>query len=60
VPDDCLNRLCIVKLANDGPILVKELHRGYQPNRYLLASWNAPPIEDVDLEWAAAVLSIRP
>jgi len=60
VPDDCLNRLCIVKLANDGPILVKELHRGYAPNRYLLASWNAPPIENADLEWAAAVLSIRP
>ncbi|MHA1599974.1 MAG: XRE family transcriptional regulator [Alphaproteobacteria bacterium] len=60
VPDDCLNRLCIVKLANDGPILVKELHRGYQPNSYLLASWNAPPMEDVDIEWAAVVLSIRP
>jgi len=60
VPDDCLNRLCIVKIADDGPILVKELHRSYQPNRYLLASWNAPPMEDVDLEWAATVLSIRP
>ena len=60
VPDDCLNRLCIVKVADDGPLLVKELHRGYQPNRYLLASWNAPPMEDVSLDWAAAVLSIRP
>jgi len=60
VPEDCLNRLCIVKIADDGPLLVKELHRGYQPNRYLLASWNAPPMEDVSIEWAAAVLSIRP
>lgn len=60
VPDDCLNRLCVVKLADDGPILVKELHRGYQPSSYLLASWNAPPMEDVEIEWAAAVLSIRP
>ncbi|HEY5597329.1 MAG TPA: LexA family transcriptional regulator [Kiloniellales bacterium] len=60
VPDDCLNRLCIVKVADDGPILVKELHRGYHPNRYLLASWNAPPMEDIGLDWAAPVLSIRP
>lgn len=60
VPDDCLNRLCVVKLADDGPILVKELHRGYRPNSFLLASWNAPPMEDVDIEWAATVLSIRP
>jgi repressor LexA len=60
VPDDCLNRLCIVKLANDGPLLVKELHRGYQPNSFMLASWSAPPMEDVSLEWAAPVLSIRP
>ncbi len=27
VPEACLNRLCIVKLADDGPVLVKELHR---------------------------------
>jgi DNA-binding XRE family transcriptional regulator len=60
VPDDCLNRLCIVKVADDGPILVKELRRGYRPNRYLLTSWNAAPIEDVSLDWAAPVLSIRP
>ena len=60
VPEDCLHRLCIVRVANDGPLLAKELHRGYQPNRYLLASWNAPPMEDVGLDWAAAVLSIRP
>ncbi|MGH7187326.1 MAG: XRE family transcriptional regulator [Pseudomonadota bacterium] len=60
VPDDCLNRLCIVKLADDGPILVKELHKGYRPNRYILTSWNAPPLQDVGLDWAAPVLSIRP
>ncbi len=60
VPETCLNRLCIVKLADDGPILVKELHRGYREGHFVLSSWNAPPIEDVRLDWAAPVLSIRP
>jgi transcriptional regulator with XRE-family HTH domain len=60
VPDECLNRLCVVKLADDGPVLVKEVHRGYRPNHFVLASWSAPPIEDVRLDWAAPVLSIRP
>jgi transcriptional regulator with XRE-family HTH domain len=60
VPEACLNRLCIVKLANDGPVLVKELQRGYRAGHFVLSSWNAPPIEDVRLDWAAPVLSIRP
>ncbi len=60
VPDGCLNRLCIVKLAEDGPILVKEVRRGYRPNHFVLTSGTAPPLEDVRLDWAAAVLSIRP
>lgn len=60
VPDHCLNRLCVVKLADDGPMLVKEVRRGYRPHHFILASWNAPPIEDVRLDWAASVLSIRP
>lgn len=60
VPEACLNRLCIVKLAGDGPILVKELRRGYRADHFVLSSWNAPPLEDVRLDWAAPVLSIRP
>ncbi len=60
VPDACLNRLCIVKLAEDGPVMVKEVRRGYRANHFVLTSWNAPPLEDVRLDWAARVLSIRP
>ncbi len=60
VPEACLNRLCIVKLADDGPVMVKELHRGYRQGHFVLSSWNAPPLEDVRLDWAAPVLSIRP
>ncbi len=60
VPEACLNRLCIVKLADDGPILVKELRRGYREGHFVLSSWNAPPLDDVRVDWAAPVLSIRP
>ncbi len=60
VSEGCLNRLCVVKLADDGPILVKEMRRGYRTNHFLLTSWSAPPREDVRVEWAAPVLSIRP
>lgn len=60
VQDDCLNRLCIVKVADEGPILVKELRRGYRRNHFVLSSWSAPPMEDIRLDWAAPVLSIRP
>lgn len=60
VPEECLNRLCVVKVVDDGPMLVKEVRRGYRPHHFVLASWNAPPLEDVRLDWAAPVLSIRP
>jgi hypothetical protein len=60
VPEACLNRLCVVKLADDGPLLVKELRRSARGDRFVLASWNGPPIEDARLAWAAPVLSIRP
>lgn len=60
VSEACLNRLCIVKVADEGPTLVKELRRGYRANHFVLLSWSAPPLEDVRLDWAAPVLSIRP
>ena len=60
VPEACLNQLCIVKLADDGPVLVKELRRGARGDRFVLASWNGPPIENARVDWAAPVLSIRP
>ncbi len=60
VPADCIGRLCVVQVAGDGPLLVKELRRGYAPGSWTLLSWSAAPIEDVALSWAAPVLSIRP
>ncbi|MAM95709.1 S24 family peptidase [uncultured Parvibaculum sp.] len=60
VPSACLNRLCVVKVANDGPVLIKKIRRGAEKNTYTLESWNAPPRENQTLEWAAPVEDIKP
>ena len=60
VPAECVGRLCILQVAGEGPTLVKEIRRGYQPGTFTLVSWNAAPMEDVALAWAAPVLAIRP
>lgn len=59
VPDECVGKLCVVKLTN-GVTLLKTLRRGPRKGRFRLESWNAPPREDVQLEWASKVLDIRP
>ena len=60
VPDECIGKLCVVKVADDGPALVKEVRRGGRANSFTLLSVNADPIEDVSLDWVARVISIRP
>ncbi|MEM6490914.1 MAG: S24 family peptidase [Pseudomonadota bacterium] len=52
--DECLNRECVVRLA-DGAAMVKVLRRGAQKQAFRLESYNAPPIENADVEWAAPV-----
>lgn len=47
-----VNKLCVVKVV-DGPVLLKQVRRGYTPGKFNLLSANAPMIEDVALEWAA-------
>ena len=46
---------CIVQ-TTDGRTLVKELRRGTRDGLFTLLSRNAPPIEDVEVIWAARVL----
>lgn len=50
-----LGRLCVVKVAHDGPTLVKRVARGPTPGKFNLVSANAPVMEDVELEWATPV-----
>lgn len=59
VQQECLGKLCVVKVA-DGATLLKTLRHGAKKGRFRLESWNAPPREDVKLEWAARVIDIKP
>ena len=60
VPPACLGELCVVRIAGDGPTLIKELRAGDGDGLFTLESWNAPPMKDVRIEWAARVIDIRP
>jgi len=55
----CLDRECVVQLANDGPTLVKLLRKGSREGRYTLESYNTDehpePLRDRALDWAAPV-----
>lgn len=53
-PGEARGRLCVVHLA-DGRTLVKNLQRGTETGCFTLTSVNAPPIENVEISWAARV-----
>jgi transcriptional regulator with XRE-family HTH domain len=55
VNETAIGAECVVKIA-DGPTLVKTLMRGSQASLWTLLSYNAPPLENVAIEWAAPVL----
>ena len=62
VTEDCLGELCVCQTITEdgqlGAIYVKELRRGTDAGRFTLISWNADPIENVQLSWAARVTAI--
>lgn len=58
VPSDLYGKDVVVRLA-DGRTLVKVLRRGSEPGLFNLESFNAPPIEDVSIEWAVPVLWVK-
>lgn len=60
VPNECIGKLCVVQLADEGPRYVKRLKHGRTPGRFNLYSTNAREMEDVALDWAAPVLHARP
>lgn len=55
----CLDRECVVKLANDGAEMVKVLRRGIRAGRYNLESYNIEggylTLPDRALDWAAPI-----
>lgn len=60
VPTEMMGKLCIVRLYDDGELLVKKLAKGTSKGLFRLDSLNAPPIEDVRLDWATKVIAIVP
>ena len=60
VPEECLNKLCVVKLYDES-MMLKVVKAGALPMHYTLISWNKDydPIHDVRLLWAAKVKFIQ-
>lgn len=56
---DYLGEDCAVRLAS-GETYIKQFLQGSAPDRFTLMSLNAPPIVDVEIEWATPVLFIMP
>lgn len=52
-----IDAMCVVAVTN-GPILLKKITRGRSASRYTLTSHNAPPIENVEVDWARPVMCI--
>lgn len=50
---------CAVRLA-DGATYIKQLIFGNEEGKFTLISLNAPPIENVEVEWATPVVFIMP
>jgi transcriptional regulator with XRE-family HTH domain len=55
-PAECVGQDCIVQVRN-GPTYLKTIEKGSRPGRYSLHSYSAnqPPIENVEIEWAAPI-----
>lgn len=53
-PRECIGRESVIRLS-DGRTFVKVLTKGSQPGRFTLISYNAPPLVDLEVDWAVPV-----
>lgn len=53
-PEQLIDRECVIKLAS-GETVVRVIRRGARRGRFTLESFNAPPLLDQEIEWAAPV-----
>ena len=58
LPDD-IGDDCAVRMPN-GEAFIKQLIQGSELGRFTLLSLNAPPMENVEVQWATRVLFIMP
>lgn len=56
---DYIGEDCAVRLAT-GETYIKQLMKGSEDGRFTLLSLNAPPMEDVEVEWATLVRFVMP
>ena len=54
----CMNKDCVVK-TDQGEGFVKKLVNGSEPGTFTLISYNAAPIENVRLIWAAPIIWVK-
>lgn len=59
VTPDLLHKLCVVGLEDDR-VMVKQIMKGSQPNRWNLVSQTEGIIEDAVVQWAAEVRAMAP
>lgn len=59
VLEDDIGEECAVRLVT-GETYLKQLIRGSAPHTFTLLSLNAPPIENVEVEWATHVSFVMP
>lgn len=59
ITPDLIGQLCVVGLTDDR-ILVKEIRPNGRGGFRLLSNTDEPPIENVEIEWAAKVTDMRP
>ena len=59
VAPDCIGRVCVVKLADDG-VAVREVKQGSKPHYYHLIAYNGETTFDAQLSWAGRILVIKP
>jgi phage repressor protein C with HTH and peptisase S24 domain len=57
-PNDLVGKKVVCRILN-GPTLVKVLRKGNQPGAWTLESINAPPIENVTIDWVRRVRFIE-
>lgn len=57
-PAACIGREAVVRLE-DGRTFIKYLSQGSAPGFFTLLSYNAPPMTDVPVQWAARVHWVR-
>ncbi|SBW15294.1 hypothetical protein BR10RB9215_C12145 [Brucella sp. 10RB9215] len=59
-PEQLLDRYCLVLVKGADKPILRQIRRGYSPNRYTLVDFVSDPIYDAELAWFSPILAIIP